>query len=299
MLDIVKIRSFSKKLFSQKVVFGITSFILLTVLFLIFPPQAVDWHLGFYKVSQNLFHPYDIELFINPPWMALFIYPFRYLSENIGLAINSSLNFFIIGLLVIKRKGNILSLTLALTSYPFISMLANGNIEWIPALGFILQDKWGLPLLLVKPQTGILAIMSWDSLRNNHISFFVPTILIISMSFIVWGNWPVRMLANIQHLQGVEQGLASWNYSLFPWSIPLGLGLLFYIIKFKSINSEIYGVLATLCLAPYFAPYSLTISFALISATHHRIAIAAWILLWVVLIYTNWPFVSQALGILR
>jgi hypothetical protein len=31
------------------------------------------------------------------------------------------------------------------------------------------------------------------------------------------------------------------NFSLFPWTIPLGLGLLFYVIKVRSPRGELFA----------------------------------------------------------
>ena len=109
---------------------------------------------------------------------------------NMGVAIIASLNLFVIGLLVIKRKGDGLALFLTLTSYPLLALIANGSLEWIPALGFIFQNGWGLPLLMVKPQSGILAALAWFMAAKNKALFFIPAVLTILLSFVIWGNWP-------------------------------------------------------------------------------------------------------------
>ncbi len=280
MSDITKIKSIATSSFVTKSIFVVITFILFTIIFWISPPDAADWHRAFYQVSKIPFHPYDVELFINTPWTALILYPFHYFPENISLAINTSLNLVIIGLLVINRKGNLLSLVLALTSFPFLSLLANGNIEWIPALGFLLHGSWGLPLLLTKPQSGILAILSWDSFKKNYMPFFISAILVVIASFIIWKDWLSEMMINIQDIRNAEYGMSNWNFSPFPWLIPIGLGLIFYMIRYKPVDSEILGIFATFCLVPYFAAYSLTILFALLSASHRRVAAALWFLLW-------------------
>lgn len=265
---------------------SLTKYVFLAIIFLAFvflfslvPPEGVDWRLGFYQVAKNPTRPYETGLFINPPWIALLLFPFRYFSQTTSLAINTSLNLMMIGLLVFERKGSPLSIFLALTSYPFMSMIANGNIEWVLALGFILQNKWSVPLLLLKPQVGFLSILSWDSFRRNGLLFFVPSIFVVLASFVIWGNWVPDMLANVRSLQSTQGGM-SWNVSLFPWSIPIGLLLVFLIVKYRPADSEILGILATLCLVPYFAVYSLGILYALISVSHKRIAVVLWFLLW-------------------
>jgi flagellar biosynthesis protein FliQ len=266
--------------FLKKYLYAIPAFLIFVLLFHFFPPSGIDWRLGFYEVAKKTLSPYDVKLFINPPWIGFLLFPFRYFSEISSLAINTSLNLVLIGVLVIARKGSKLSVILTITSFPVLSMIANGNIEWIFALGFILQNRWSTPLLLLKPQVGLLAILSWSSFWNNKLSFFIPTLIIILISFVVWGNWLSDMLTNIQNMQNAQQGLSSWNASLFPWSIPIGLILIYVILKYNPIDAEIFGVIATLCIVPYFAIYSTGILFALISASHKRIAIIMWVLLW-------------------
>ncbi len=297
MVDKTKIESNIKSSLLRNIIFVIFVFIFFTGVFLIFPPAAIDWRHTFYQVAKTPLHPFDIRPFMNIPWTALILYPFRYFLENISLAMNASLSLIVFGLLVIKRKGKSLPLVLTLTSYPFLALIANGSIEWIPALGFILQNEWGIPLLLAKPQSGILAIFAWVSSFKNKILLFLPAIIIIALSFIVWGNWLVAMMANVQYMQSANQGLSSWNISLFPWSIPVGLGLMFYVIKYQPVDGELLGILATFCLVPYFAVHSLAIFFALLSVSHRRIAIGSWLLLWLYPVVSHWMFITQLLGI--
>jgi hypothetical protein len=260
--------------------FTFIMFIAFVLLFSIFPPEGIDWIQCYYKVAQNPLHPYEIGLFINPPWIALLLFPFRFISENTSLAVNTTLNLMAIGLLVLTRKGSTLSLVLSLTSFPVLSAIANGNIEWIIALGFILKNEWGVPLLMLKPQVGILAILSWDSFKRKKMVLFLPACLTILLSFVIWGNWLSDITRNIDNLQNIKDGLQSWNSSFFPWSIPMGVFLVYLIVKKNPANSEILGVFATLCIVPYFAIYSIGILYALISARYKRISILLWILLW-------------------
>jgi len=263
-------------------------------IFTLFSPAAMDWRSTFYPVSQIPFHPYQIKTFINLPWTALFLYPLHFFSENISAAINSSLNLVIIALLVIKRKGDLLSLVLTLTSFPFLGLLANGSIEWIPALCFIFQNSWGIPLLLAKPQSGFFAILAWFSPIKKKVLFLLPATLTIALSFIIYGNWLSKMIANILYM---KISLFTVSISPFPWAIPLGLGLIFLILKYKPKDSEILGALATFCLVPYFVAHSLTILYALLSVSHRRLAILVWFLLWAFAILSKWSIFIHIIGL--
>lgn len=283
MLDTTKKNSDNKLARNKKIISVIIIFISCIAIILLFPPPPGDWQTNFYPVSKIPLHPYIIRTFNYPPWTALILFPLGFFSEYASSVINSCLNIIVIGLLVVKRKGDVFSLILTLTSFPFIALIANNNIEWIPALGFILQNGWGLPLLLTKPQSGIFALLSWLTLVKNKMLFLVPTIIIIIISFIVWGNWIASVLESIKFWNLLNADLYHYNLSLFPWTIPIGLGLIFFILKNKPKESEILGVLATFCLLPYFASQALIILFALISVSHRRIAIISWIFLWLFL----------------
>ncbi len=280
MFRAVKTKSIYELSMPQKLLFGALVFICGVVIFILFPPQALDWRYTFYPVSQIPLHPYSIRTFVNPPWTALILYPLHFFSENASSAINSSLNLVVFGLLVIKRKGDILSLFLTLTSYPFLLLLANGSIEWLPALGFILQNAWGLPLVLTKPQSGGVGTLAWFLPVKKKIVFLAPVFITSIASFIIWGNWFAAMMSNIHYMNDAKVGLFIVSIAPYPWAIPLGLGIIFYILKYKPDQSEILGSLSTFCLVPYFVPHSLTIFFALLSVSHRRVAILLWLLLW-------------------
>ncbi len=245
--------------------------------FLAYPGYATDWRYVFHPVSARPWNPYSIKGFVNPPWVALILYPISFFSEAVSLAINAGLNMAIFTLLILKRRGNLFSLLLTLTSLPFLSLLANGSIEWIPALGFVLQGEIGMIFLLGKPQSGVLAAWVWLRERLMETIFVLMGVGIVS--FLVWGNWIEKALENVKGMPGMSEV----NVSLFPWSIPIGVVLIIYLLKHKSVNAiddEILAVLATLCIAPYFVPHSLSILFALLSISHQRIASVAWFLLW-------------------
>lgn len=268
------------------------------MIFLRFPTQSMDWVVTFFPVSKNPLDPYLNKFFVNPPWTTVIIYPLHFFSEQLSLAINSSLNLVCIGLLVINRKGGIFSLFLTLTSFPFLSLLANGNIEWIPALGFIFQNMWGFVLLLCKPQSGILAGLNWFLQSRRKYLFLLPTVLIVLGSFLLWGNWPVSIIANSSYMAKENIGLFNDSISPFPWAIPIGIGLIAYILKFRPKESETLGVIATLCLMPYFVVHSLVILFALICSTHRRLSIICWFLLWLYPIVSNWSHFLRLIGVL-
>ncbi|MFC2065348.1 hypothetical protein ACFLXB_09670 [Chloroflexota bacterium] len=281
----------------QKILFVIAVFLIFTVLFLFFPPQAMDYHVTFYKSASHPLQPYTQTGFNYPPWMALVLYPLHFFSENLSVAINCSLSLIVFALLVISRKGDRLALLLTLTSFPFLSMISNGNIEWVPAIGFLLQNEWGLLFLLTKPQTGLLAVLAWMNSLKKFVLFCLVALGIMLFSFLLWGNWISMLLTNLQFMNSSEYPLSFWNIAPFPWAIPVGLGLVFYILKYRPPDQEFLGVLATICLVPYLAVYSLSIAFALLSASNRKLSIFFWILFWLYPLLGGWSTILNLLGL--
>ncbi len=285
----------------QKLIGGAAiSFIFFVIVFGLFAPPAVDWIDTFYPAARIPLHPYDIWSFINPPWAALILWPLGFLRQNWAQAVNAALNLVVVSLLVIKSKGDRIALVLTLTSFPFLALIANGSIEWMPALGFLLQNGWGIPFLLAKPQSGLLAGLVWFLKSKKKIWFVLPGLALVLASFLVWKNWIGALLANVQYMQKIQRGLFTVSVSLWPWSIIPGVALLVYFLwtAFRpqanrederlQRRQELVAVAASLCFSPYFVPHSVTIFFALLSGYKRSYAFAAWLLLWLYPLVTHW-----------
>jgi hypothetical protein len=271
-----------------KIIFPLIVFLIFFVIFYYIPPMGIDWHFTFFQVAQDPFHPYEIKYFINPPWAALILSPFSFFSEQIGLAINASLGLLVMGILIIQRGGGKFALLLSLTSFPVLTAVADGTIDWIPAIGFLLQNQWGLPFLLIKPQSGVLAFLAWTTSIKQTVKIILPTIITIILSFFVWGNWPLKIWENMQAMKISQSGLSSWDISPFPWAIPVGLAIIYMMIRFRPKESELLGILATFCIFPYMAVCSLAVPFVLLSVSKRNLAIILWFLLWIYAFWRNW-----------
>lgn len=286
-MENILITSSQRKSLSPAIVLAITLF----AMGVAFSPfiDAVDWHLTFYPASKMVLAPYSvaepISSFVNLPWLAVILMPFSLFTAKTALAINTGLSVMVFGVLVLKRGGNHWSLLLLITSAPFLALLANGTIEWVMALGFLLPAEIGLILLAIKPQSGGMVGLHWFMESKNKLTLVLPLITVFVVSFLLWGFWPVDMLTNIQKVKA--NGMDGWNWSLFPWLLPVGIGLLMYITKVKSANAELLATISTVCIAPYFGPSSLAIPFALLASKHRRISIITWVVLWAIMIFSR------------
>lgn len=261
-------------------------FSLFSVVFWYVTPPALDWDGVFLVVARSPLHPYIPEPFINPPWMAIFLAPFGFVSLHAAKAVNSALCVTLILALVVSRKGDRFSVLMILTSFPFIAMVANGGLDWVNAIGFLAGGGIGTFIVLAKPQSGSMAFVSWFISSDRKLRFFLVTAVLLAATFLVWGAWPLDMLRNVTAMRERAVGLNSWNSAPFPFLVPIGIWLLWLSAKNRD---EFLGALATYCLVPYFAISSLVIAYALLCAKHRRLALVTWTVLWA------WAFASYYL----
>ena len=59
----------------------------------------------------------------------------------------------------------------------------------MPALGFLLASAWGVPFVLTKPQSGLLAVVPWFLSSRKKLLFLLPTLGVLALSFALWGNY--------------------------------------------------------------------------------------------------------------
>jgi hypothetical protein len=251
-------------------------------------PQSGDFQDAFWPAARLPFDPYQVPAFLNPPWVALILAPLRLLSFKYALAVNAFLNCAITILVVARNGGRWKNILLTLTSAPFLILMSNGNIEWLPMLAFIIPSGWGMAFLLSKPQTGILAALIWFKQSRRRFLLLIPPAALIVVSFLVWGWWPGQMLFHTSY-NGGSVSVGPWNFSPWPWLVPVGLILLYQAWKRED---ELLAVASTLCLTPYLAIYSLTLYMALLAARKPRLAWIAWIILWCFAIGSRWLYWS-------
>jgi len=252
--------------------------------FAIYLPPASDFIDSFWPAAHLPLDPYSVSKFLNPPWVALLLYPLTFLSERAAQAIIAYLNLSVTLLLITRYGGSRWSFLLTLTSAPFLSLLVNGNMDWLPMTAFLLPAQWGLAVMLSKPQVGLMAGVVWLKQVKRKDLFLIPAICLLLVSFLVWGNWVVDMFRQVQ-LLNTRSVVGPWNIAPFPWLVPVGLWLLYLSWKQGDV---LIAIAATLCLTPYIAFYSLTAFLAVLSARNPRAAVIAWIVLWTFFLAQRW-----------
>jgi len=250
------------------------AFVVIVVGLRFFYPIGVDWQYTFSELPLRLDDPFQVAngSFTNPPWVIALL-PHAFLPLTWGNAVNFALTIMVLGILIWKYKGGWQALVMTFTSPVMLDLARTNNVDWIPALAFLIPPMWGLPLLAVKPQTlGAAALIWWKKEKFNPL-MVVPLVVVIVLSFIIWGFWPARV--------GLLELAPNWNFAPFPFMIPLGMYMLW---KAWQAEDEILAAAATPFLVPYFAPYSITPLLALVACKYRKIAFVVYIAWWVFLI---------------
>lgn len=209
-----------------------------------------DWT-TFYEASHYLADgrsPYLQQAFANPPWALIPALPLALLlPKQLGGSAWLVLSFAAFGLVAYRLGAKPLGFGLFLAAPTTAHCLLNGNIDWLPLLGFTLAPQIGLPIVLIKPQIGLGIAIFWvvEAYREGGIRqvlrIVYPAAALYLVSFVVFGLW-------MTSYDVVFRNSIEWNASFFPYTIPLGLGLIAMgIYRRRAIWT--YG--AGPCLSPY------------------------------------------------
>lgn len=243
-------------------------------------PYFVDWDTVYHPAGRAVADPYTVPGFFNAPWLAWILAPFAlfpvHLSGTIWVALST-----LVGLWCIHRlEGGLTATVLCLLSPAYIRFVTSGQVDAVPLLGFVLlltlqKVRWqslAIVLMLVKPQVfGAGLLTYWLNLeRRQKILVLVAPAAVVALSFIMYGFWPLQM--GWQHLS------QSPNMALWPYGIPIGLGLLAW--SFRKENAAIGG-LSTYFLVPYFATSSTFVyTVVLFSLAPRWLSVVAFLFLW-------------------
>jgi hypothetical protein len=212
-------------------------------------PPAVDWDRHYVPAVQALVagrSPYAGTGFVNPPWTLLPLLPFA-ADVTAGRAGLFVLSLAVYAVVAVRWGASPVALGLFLVSPTVLHTLLNGNLEWLVLLGLLLPPRWGLFLVLVKPQVGAGVAVWWvaEAWReggwSEMIRIISPVTAALATSLVVFGLWPLRAAGHPGQW---------WNASLWPWGLPLGGGLLTYGVWKRDVR-------AALAAAPFCSPYVL------------------------------------------
>jgi hypothetical protein len=187
---------------------------------LLFHPIGEDWE-TYHIAAQDWLHPYNEPKFVGMPTVLLAL-PHVFLSLEIGNAINMTLHAIILTSIIRVYGGGLTAVLVTFTSPMFLHLAMTNNIDWIPALAFLLPPMWGLPFLIAKPQMLGGAALIWWKRQGFSIKMLIPSIVVILISLLIWGFWLPDVIDGSREVQNT-----AWNFAPFPVGIPLGIYLLY------------------------------------------------------------------------
>ncbi len=231
-------------------------------------PIGIDWGATYSKIPGHWRDPYEIATFTSPPWVMLLL-PHAWLPLEWGNAINLVLNISLIMAVIIRFRGGWPLMLLVFTSPPFFDLVRTNNVDWIALLALLVPAMWGLPILAIKPQAlGGVSVIWWKQ-SSNKIRLLIPLIVVVVLSFLIWGMWPAQ-------LKPVQESV--WNFAPWPFLIPLGLYMLYRAYR---SDDAFLAAAATPFLVPYLAPYSIAGLMAFSGCKYRREALIVYVAFWV------------------
>ncbi len=211
--------------------------------------SGVDWWLAYYPAGNLLVHgsnPYQIPNFHNPAWALLPLLPFVLMGKTAGGIAVFFVNLFSFAFIAF-RLGAKLPAVLMLVLSPFMFYaLYFDNIDWLVLWGFILPPPIGLLFVMLKPQVGIAVALYWvyaawrDGGWRRLVVLFAPLAGALAANFVIFGGW-LRPTSD-------QLTYGPYNQSVFPWSVPIGLLLLYLSIRYRRRNISISA-------SPFLSPY--------------------------------------------
>lgn len=219
----------------------------------LFLPPGIDWHGTFRPAALAVLRgasPYTATPeapYAGAPWGLWLLLPFAVLPEPLGRALVFTAGLLAFAYTAVRLGARPLGVGLFLVSPPVMHCLLNSNVDWMPLLGFVLPPPLGLFLAAVKPQVGFTVALWWlvEAWRiggpRQVLRVFGPAGAALALSILIYGWWPLNGLTIMQLSTG-------WNASLWPMSIPVGLGLLWTALRKRD---QRYAMGAAPCLSPY------------------------------------------------
>ncbi len=228
--------------------------VMIPVLALTFP-FGPDWRDVYRRAALDLLHgqnPHDTlqPRFLNPTWILLPLMPIAILPMELGGAIFLIVSLGSFAYAAYKLGATPAAMSAFILSPPVMHCVLNGNIDWIPLLGATMPPQIGLFLVSAKPQIGVPIALFWlvEAWRGSEgqqggwrevVRIFAPVTVALGITMLLFGFW---------FLDWGEQSGQWWNASLFPYSVPIGLVLVYLSLRKREMR---FALPAGPCLSPY------------------------------------------------
>jgi hypothetical protein len=271
----------------KKMLFQIAIIVIIVIIIVLlgarYLPIGVDWETVFRPACQTLLKgesPYKADPYFGiAPWALIPLLPLALLSVGLSRVLLLLISLIAFAYAVYKLSNDPITVFAFLLSPIVMHSLLSANIDWMPLLGFVLPPQIGIFLVTAKPQIGSVVILFWlvEAWREGGLlmilRIFWPICVVTLLSFLFFGLWPLNYLE-------IYEVSMTWNASLWPASIPIGIGLLVAALRMRKIN---FAMAASPCLSPYVLFHAWSGALASIAPLRYEM-IAVVIGLWVLVV---------------
>jgi len=217
-------------------------------------PDAIDWQKAFRPATEAFLSggdPYAVKDFFNPPWVLPLLVPFALLPEPWARAGLLIVSIAALAIVLKCHEAKPWTSALLLSTPMSLVLLLNGNIDAFVLLGLCVPLPIAAPLLLIKPQVGLIpfAFLTYYEMvthgwRKMAIAL-TPLVTLVVLSFLVYGDWIANIFSNL-HSAGTEQ-------AIWPLGLPAGLVATYRALREKKIAP---AYIASPLLSPHVGVYS-------------------------------------------
>ncbi len=208
---------------------------------------GVDWRESFYPAVSLLLqgvNPYFQRTVFAPVWSLALLAPLSLFGWSVGVVLIFMLNFSILVFVLYRLKVRPIIILLVVLSPMSYWYLRQGNLDSFVLLGTVLPPPYSFLFLATKPQIGIMAGLYQVYALWRERGWLRTLLLCLPACVAIAANLLLIYLSPPR----VDVVGAGWNVSMFPWSIPLGLGLLYLAWKKEREHFAIAS-------SPFFSPY--------------------------------------------
>ena len=218
---------------------------------------TADFYENFYKAARTALaghSPYE-TIYNSAPWGLVPLFPFALFPPVPAHGLYFAACLFLLAYMAWKLRASPLTIVAFMLSPTALGAVLVGNLDPVAAAGMLFPPAFGLLLLLIKPQVGAGVALYYliDFIRNKRyldgVKAFAPVAAAYALALVFFPIWYVRIFTNTSAYQ-------VWNRTLFPYSIPIGLFLLWAALRKRN---PYFALAATPFLAPYHTFYTYAI----------------------------------------
>ncbi|MDR3574989.1 MAG: hypothetical protein P4L50_14105 [Anaerolineaceae bacterium] len=216
---------------------------------------------------QNLISTFSHPITFNPPWLAPILAPMITMPGKAGYILFTGMT--VLMLLYSARMLGGKSICLLISAQLFW-ILWWGQIDGLPVLGIAigwlaLQEKsWkkmvlALFLAALKPQMSFFPMIAmWWWLEKERWKAVGVFVIIITVSMVIYGPWPIWFVENIVKLSH-SNFYGPWNSSIGIWALPLLIPAL--ALKLNRQQRILALTASGILISPYMPYYSTILLF--------------------------------------